>query len=251
MSSSDDLESNSSIVLGDSSVIFDENSDTDHPIRESDVPFLSFRRYVTSSLYRGNRNSSLSCDEPKCSTSLIGISDIEGWEFKNNLQPCDTTTSRVINEASELSTQKRLIRSRLRSNSCRRSIWLLRCLLVVADIFVFLLFDDTATIVMVEATPPVIISSPIATSSTIPHLSGKSKASIDISHARALEPLQFRVLERLLREDPARDRPGSMKSSGSTTGWMLSALFLAGVCLEVLWKEVYQPNLRIRRNSRG
>ena len=154
------------------------------------------------------------CRRTNKSAETLPTSCIESSLWRNIQEP---TTSRTIT-----TTSIQQPRSRRR---CNWGLWIFRILIVVTDVIVFLVFDDSASNALVDAIPPASVSS---MTTQIP--------GSKLSHARTLEAPEFRILERLVFDESSH--------SNSTSGWVLSLVFLVGVCLEVLWKEVYQKRRR-------
>lgn len=147
----------------------------------------------------------------------------------NQEQPAN---SRLVlsSAASQPQQPQRVIRRRY------WGVWVIRFLVVVTDVIIFLFLDnDSASNDHGNTTPP----SMVLSSSSLSH--GTPGLARQLSHARARENPEFRMMERNVFDEAA-----SQHSTGSRAGCILSVVFLGGVCLEVLWKEVVQKGRQRR-----
>ena len=113
-------------------------------------------------------------------------------------------------------------------------VWIIRLMVVVTDVIIFLYFDSTSNDLGD-------VTSSAAMASASSH--GRSPAlARQLSHARSMENPEFRMLERLVFDESA----ASQHSTGSKAGCILAVVFLGGVCLEVLWKEINQKGRQRR-----
>jgi hypothetical protein len=146
----------------------------------------------------------------------------------NQEQPSNTRL--VLSSSVSQPQPQRVVRRR------QWGVWMIRLLVVVTDVIIFLFLDnDSASNDHGDATPPAMVLS----SSSLTH--GTPALARQLSHARARENPEFRMMERLVF-----DESGSQHSTGSRAGCILSVVFLGGVCLEVLWKEIYQKGRQRR-----
>eukprot|EP00545_Synedropsis_sp_CCMP1620_P003493 CAMPEP_0119017620 /NCGR_PEP_ID=MMETSP1176-20130426/17130_1 /TAXON_ID=265551 /ORGANISM="Synedropsis recta cf, Strain CCMP1620" /LENGTH=260 /DNA_ID=CAMNT_0006971391 /DNA_START=259 /DNA_END=1041 /DNA_ORIENTATION=- len=182
--------------------------------------------YDTTSIHVGT------CTTGSIETSSSYDYDNEGVAYAGLLHGCGHSfddSSTPASSSMQLQ-QPILLAPQRKRKRCNLSLWIFRSLILLADVVLFLVLDDSASNTLSQAANP----PPGVLMKAIPHAA--SANSNQLSHARAFEAPEFRLIERL---EPLERYVMEISPNQHSTGWIVSAVLIGGVCLEVLFKEVY------------